>query len=144
MLGGLRFVGFVIAHTIAAVIGTAVVEHAIWRVVPTHSIVAVLWKECMLSTICATLIGLAMWRTWRTSSAKWSWILPAAWFALGFLAKRGDVWGGIFGLHSGSVLSSPDTKTFFVFTVPLIRGAFYSVGAYISSLLYSEPVTSTR
>jgi len=144
MLRGLRFVGLVIAHTIAATIGTAVVEHAIWRVVPTRSIVGVLWKECILSTTCATLIGFGMWRAWRTSQAKWSWVFPSAWFALGFLAKRGDVWGGLFGLHSGSVLSTPDTKTFFVFTVPLIRGAFYSIGAYITSLLYSEPVTSTQ
>jgi len=142
MFSTLRFAGFVIAHTVAAIFGTAVVEHAIWGVVPTNSIVGVLWKECILSTICATLIGFGMWRTWRTSSAKWAWLLPAVWFALGFLARRGDVWGGLFGLHSGSVLETPDTKTFFVFTVPLIRGAFYSIGAYVSSLLYSEPVTS--
>jgi len=135
--------GLVIAHTVAATVGTAVVEHAIWRVVPTHSIVGVLWKECILSSICATLIGFGLRRTWRIS-AKWTWVLPAVWFAFGFLARYGNVWGGLFGLHSGSVLDAPDTRTFLVFTVPLIRRTFYSVGAYISSLLYSEPVTSTQ
>jgi hypothetical protein len=144
MFRTLRFIGLVIAHTVAATIGTGVVEHAIWRVVPTHSIVGVLWKECILSTICASLIGFGMWRTWRTSSTKWAWVLPAVWFAFGFLATHGNVWGGLFGVHSGSVLDPPDTRTFFMFTAPLLRGTFYSVGAHISSLLYSEPITSTQ
>jgi hypothetical protein len=124
-------------RTVVAIIGTAIEEHAIWRVVPANSVVGVLWKECVFSITLATLIGFGMWRTWRTSAAKWAWVLPAVWFAFGFLTMHGDVWGSLFGLRSGSVLATPDTMSFFVFTVPLFRGSFYSAGAYVSSRLFS-------
>jgi hypothetical protein len=144
MFRTLRFVGFLMVHTVIAIIGTAIVEHAIWSVVPAQSVVGILWKECILSTICATSIGFGVRRIWQTSAAKRSWILPAVWFTFGFLTSHGDVWGGIFGLHSGSALVAPDTKSFLVFTVPLLRAAFYSVGASVSSLLYSAPVASPQ
>jgi hypothetical protein len=144
MFRRLRFVGFSIVQTVIAIVGTAIVEHAIWRLIPAHSIVGILWKECILSTICATSIGFGMRRIWRASAAKWAWILPALWFAFGFLARGGDVWGGLFGLNSGTAVVVPDTKTFFAFTIPLLRAASYSVGAYISSFLDSAPVISPQ
>jgi hypothetical protein len=67
-------------------------------------------------------------------------LVPAAvWFVFGYLTIAGstDVWGRLSGFHSGSVLSAPDVRSFFTFTVPLIRASFYSLGAYISSLVYS-------
>jgi|SRR5215470_10275303 len=143
MFRTLRFVLFLIVHTAIAIIGTAIVEHAIWRLVPAHSIVGILWKECILSAICATAIGFGVCRIWQTSSTKWAWVLPAVWFTFGLLTRRGDVWGGLFGLHS-DVLGAPDTRAFFAFTVPLLRAAFFSLGAYISSLLHSAPVTSPQ
>jgi len=143
MFRTLRFVVFSIVLTAIAIFGTAIAEHAIWRLVPAHSIVGILWKECILSAICATSIGLGISRIWQTSAAKWVWILPALWFTFGFLMRRGDVWGGLLGHHS-DVLVAPDTRTFFEFTVPLLRAACFSAGAYVSSLLYSSPVTSQQ
>jgi hypothetical protein len=125
MLRALRFLGLLIVHTAVAIIGSAIVESAIWKAVPAHSVVGVLWKECGLSIICATLIGFGMWRTWRTSAAKWAWVFPAVWFTFGFLIRHGDVWGGLFGLRSGSNLAPPDTRSFFLFTVPLVRAVSY-------------------
>jgi len=142
MLRALRFLGLLIVHAVVAIIGTAIVESAIWRLVPAHSVVGVLWKECVFSVTLATLIGFGMWRTWRTSVAKWAWVLPAIWFAFGFLTRHGDVWGGLFGPRS--VLATRDTRSFFAFTVPLFRASSYSAGAYVSSRLCSAPVTSTR
>jgi hypothetical protein len=52
-----------------------------------------------------------------------------------------DVWGRLSGFRFGSILSAPDVRTFFAFTVPLIRAVFYSVGAYISSLVYHARVS---
>jgi hypothetical protein len=142
MIRAIRFLGLLIVHAVVATIGSAIAEGAIWRLVPAHSVVGVLWKECIFSFICATLIGFGMWRTWRTSAAKWAWVLPALWFAFGFLAMHGDVWGGLLGQRS--VLTTPNTRGFFAFTVPLFRASFYSVGAYISSRLSSAPVKSMR
>lgn len=119
MLRTLRFVGFLIVHTVIALIGTAIVEHVIWRLVPAHSVVGILWKECILSATCAALIGFGVWKIWPNSAAKWVWVLPALWFSF----------------HSRTVLVAP--PSFFVITVPFVRAASYSTGAYISSLLIS-------
>ena len=86
-----------------------------------------------------------MWRTWRNSAAKWTWVLPVIWFAFGYLiiVGRGDVFGRLSDFGSGSSLSATDVRSFFAFTVPLIRAASYSAGAYISSLLYPVHVAGT-
>ena len=144
MIRALRFLGLLIAHTVVAIIGPAIAEHAIWTLVPAHSVVGVLWKESILGALCAACIGFGMWRTWRTSAAKWTWVLAAPWFVFGLLMKHGDVFGNLFPLHSGSVLATPDARSFFVFTAPLIRTIFYSLGAHISSVLVHGGVTRTQ
>lgn len=144
MLRTFRFVGFLIVHTLIALIGTAIVEHAIWRLVPAHSVVGIPWKECILSATCAILIGLGIWKICPTAAAKWVWVPITLWFTFGFLTRQGDVWGGLFDFHSGTALVAPDTRSFFVFTVPLLRIASYSIGAYISSLSFSAPLASPQ
>jgi hypothetical protein len=144
MLRALRFLGLLVIHTVVAIIGTAIAEGEIWKLVPVHSVVGVLWKDCVFGTTLATLIGFAMWRTWRTSAAKWVWVLPAVWFAFGFLITHGDVWGGLFGIGSRSVLATADTTSFFAFTAPFLRASCYSAGASVSSLLSSAPATSAQ
>jgi hypothetical protein len=54
MLRALRFLGPLAVHTVVAIIGTAIAEGAIWRLVPAHSVVGV---ECIFGTTLATLIG---------------------------------------------------------------------------------------
>jgi len=142
MLRSLKFSGFLLINFAVAVIGTAILDTAAGRMIPSHSAAAIVRKEIILSIICAALIGFAMWRTWRNSPAKWIWVPGAVWFVFGYLTIAGgtDVWGRLSGFGSGSVLSVPDVRSFFAFTVPLIRAIFYSLGAYISSLVYSAPV----
>ena len=144
MLRALRFIGLLALHCIVAVAGTTIAEHVIWRVVPAHSICAVLWKECFFSALCATVIGVSIWRIWRTSSQVWTWVPAAVWFALGFLLRHGDVWGSSFPVHSGSAFNAPDARSFFAFTVPLIRATFYSLGGYASSKVPSRSVPLPR
>jgi hypothetical protein len=138
----LKFTGLLLVNLAVALIGTAVLYSAFWRIIPSHSVTAIIWKEFIFSIVCAGFIGFGMWRTWRNSAAKWTWVLPAVWFALGYLtiAGNGDVWDRLSGFGSGSVLSAPDARSFFLFTVPLVRAASYSVGAYLSSLLCAAPV----
>lgn len=142
MLPVLKFCGFLLVNLVVAVIGTAILDSALWRVIPSHSVAAIVWKEFIFSIVCAAFIGFGMWRTWRSSAAKWTWVLPAVWFAFGYLtiAGHGDVWGRLSGFGSGSVLTAPDVRSFGLFTVPLVRAISYSVGAYLSSLLYSATV----
>jgi hypothetical protein len=101
------------------------------------------WKEIILSVVCAAFLGFFMWRTWRSAAAKWVWVLTALWFVFGYLTIAGsaNVWGRISGFSSGSVLSGPDVRTFFAFTIPLIRAICYSIGAYISALTYHAKVS---
>jgi len=39
MLRAFRFLGLLTVHTGIAIVGTMIVEHAIWRVIPAHSVV---------------------------------------------------------------------------------------------------------
>jgi hypothetical protein len=137
MVRALKFGGFVVIHVIIAVIGTAVLDTALRRTIP-HSMAATLWKECILSIICAAGIGFSVWRIWQNSAAKWTWVLPAAWFAVGLVATGGreHVLGRLVGFGN---FGAPEMRSFFAFTVPLIRAVFYSLGACISSLL--QPAT---
>lgn len=138
----LKFGGLLLVNLAVALIGTATLYAGLWRVIPSHSAAAIVWKEFIFSMVCATVIGFGMWRTWRSSAANWIWIPSAVWFAIGYLtiAGHGDAWGRFSGLGSTSVLSTPDVRSFFLFTVPLVRAVSYSVGAYLSSLLYPARV----
>ena len=137
MLRYLKFVGSLLINLAAAVIGTAILDTEVRRLIPTHTVAAIIWKEIILSVVCAAFIGFFMWRTWRSSAAKWTWVLAALWFIFGYLAiaRSSNVWGRLSGFSSGRVLNAPDVMTFFAFTIPLIRAISYSLGAYISSLV---------
>src|SRR5690348_9904221 len=102
MLRALKFRGFILIHVIIAIIGTAVLDTPLRRAMPPHSVAATFWKECILSIICAAGVGCSVWRIWRNSAAKWTWILPTAWFAVGLLVVAGhdDVFGALFGFNS--------------------------------------------
>jgi hypothetical protein len=133
----LQLLGSLLINLTVATIGTAILDTEVRRVIPTHTVAAIVWKEIILSIVCAAFLGFFMWQTWRSSAAKWIWILAAFWFVFGYLtiARSANPWGRLSGFSSGSVLSAPDGRTFFAFTVPFIRALFYSLGAYISSLM---------
>lgn len=145
MVRTLKFCGALLINLLVAVIGTAVLDTELRRVIPIHTVSAILWKEIVLSVLCAVFLGFFMWRTWRNAAAKWIWVVTALWFVFGYLmiARSPNVWGRFsgFGFGSGSVLSGPDVTTFFVFTIPLIRAVCYSIGAYISALVYHGSVS---
>lgn len=138
-----RLAGSLLINLAVAVIGTGILDTEVRPVIPTHTVTAGVWKEIILSIIGAAFFGFFMWRTWRSSAAKWIWILAAPWFLFGYLtiARSANPWGRLSGFSSGSVLSGPDVRTFFVFTVPFIRAIFYSAGTFISSLMQGAGVS---
>jgi hypothetical protein len=141
----LRFLGLLLLNVFVAVIGTAVLDAGLCRAIPgPHTIYAVLWKETALSIICASFIGFGMWRRWRSKAAKWTWVIPSLWFALGSLAIAGHgIWGPL-SVSSVSYLGAAEARSFFLLTIPLIRAVAYSVGAYISSSVYRSAVASIQ
>lgn len=137
MLRRLKFIGLVLINIIVALIGTAVLATAVFSAIPSHTIPALFWKESILSVIFAGSIGFGMWRTWRDSAARWTWVLPAAWFVLGLLVTLNNVLRRRSALDSGPNFRAAEVENFFImFAVPLIRCTAYSVGAYISSRVY--------
>ncbi len=142
MLRSLKFCGGLFTNLVVAVIGTAILDTEVRRVIPTHTASA-LRVEIILSVVCAAFLGFFMWRTWRNAAAKWVWVLTALWFVLGCstIAGSANVWGRFSGFSSGSVLSGPDVRTFFAYTIPLIRAICYSIGAHISALVYHTRVS---
>src|SRR5579871_283817 len=145
MIRALRFSGLVLLNLAVALFGTAILEASIAKLVPTHSLSAILWKVWILSVTCAALIGFGMWRTWRSGAAKWTWVLPMLWFAIrvvpAAVASTG-LWFQFSGAGCQQGVHSLDCRNFFVFTVPFIRGAAYSLGAYLSSFVYRPSTAS--
>jgi len=133
MIRTLKFCGALLINLLVAVIGTAILDTGVRRLIPTHTVSAIVWKEIILSVVCAAFLGFFVWRTWRSAAAKWVWVLTALWFVFGYVTIAGsaNVWGRFSGFNSG-----PDVRTFFAFTVPLIRAICYSIGAYISALVF--------
>lgn len=146
MLRTLKFCGALLINLIVAVIGTPILVTELRRVIPPHTVSAIVWKTIILSVVCAAFLGFFMWRTWRSTAAKWVWVLTALWFVFGYLTIAGNenVWGRFSGFSSGSVLGGPDVRTFFGFTIPLIQAICYSIGAYISALVYHARVSPAR
>ena len=128
----LRFCVFLILQVLVAVIGTAIIEHTLWKAIPARSVTAIVRKEWILSVLCAASIGFSMRLAWRNDVARWVWVLPALWFGFRVVFSGGSSFSGS-GCVNGS--RSLGCENFFVFTIPFIRGTFYSLGAWVASLL---------
>ena len=143
MFRALKFGAFLLANALIATIATAIVVEPVRRNMPPYALSATVLKECSLSLVCAACIGFGMARVWRNTAAKWTWILPAGWFAIGLIivAYNSDVLGSplAFGAHVGA----PEMRSFFAFTVPLIGAIAYSLGAYVSLSPESHSTTLT-
>jgi hypothetical protein len=139
MLGALRFFGLLLVNVAVAVFGTAILDTAIGEAFHPHSLGAILWKEWSLSIVCAAVIGMGMWRTWRSHVAYWTWVLPALCFGLKFVFAIGK--GSLLFQFSGEAcvlgVRPIGCINWFVFTIPFIRSVFYSLGAYASSVFHA-------
>lgn len=133
----LRFLALLLINAVIAVVGTAVLESPLYRFLPPASTIsAVLWKESVTSFLVAFLIGLGISRLWRIEAAKWTWIPTSLLFMFGVVwtSHGTHVFGSVL---PGSSLGPPEIRSFFSFTVPCIRGAAYSLGALVSSVLFA-------
>jgi hypothetical protein len=136
MLRVLRFFGLLVLNVVVAIVATGILESAIGTAFHPHSLGAALWNAWILSIGGAAFIGFGMWRTWRSDSTKWAWLLVAMWFGLRLILAvgSGSAWYQFSGSGCADGIRSVGCRNFFLFTISLIRGVSYSLGAYIASL----------
>ena len=138
-----RIAGLSILDLLGAVLVPAIIEGSVWRLVPVHSVGAVVLKEWCLSVPIAAFMGFMMYRSWHSRSSKWVWIPVGFWFGLralpfifrphvhGVLAENSGFW-----FHFSGAACSIDISNchdFLVFSVPLIRALSYSIAALLAS-----------
>jgi hypothetical protein len=51
---------------------------------------------------------------------------------------EGNLWFEFSGLGCSEGIRSVECRNFFIFTIPLLRGLSYSLGAYLSGLMSSN------
>jgi hypothetical protein len=150
----LRSFAMFLVDTLAAVIGTAILDTTFYKMIPVHSIAGAIRKEWILSILCAGFIGFFMYRTWKSDTSKWTWTLPTMWFIFGcFVAlgsthehsvlsgsssAPGSFWAQLSGTECDGGLHASGCSNFFVFTIPFIRALCYSAGALVSSRFYGS------
>jgi hypothetical protein len=82
-----------------------------------------------------------MWRTWRSRVAFWTWVLPTLWFGFGVKLILAIGQGPLLFQFSGEAcvdgVRSIGCINWFVFSIPLVRSVFYSLGAYAASVFYN-------
>ncbi len=156
--GNLRWLGVFVLDTILAVYGTAISEGPFYRAIPAHTISIILWKSWYLDIAFATLIGFLMYRTWKSNSTRWVWVLPALWFGLGVLVRGSRplpsalyedspfeyFWTQFSGIDCKNGTKSLGCMKFFLFSVPLVRGISYSIGGLVSSRICNQPLAPWR
>jgi hypothetical protein len=143
----LRGVGiFVLGPLVAAIL-----ENALRRLVPVHSLVRMVAKHGCLDPVVAAFMGLMTYRAERCSPSNLPRTSPASWFTSGaqtsrphtransVLVKRESVWTQFSG--EGCCAAATDCPEFFVFSVPLTRASARSAAALLASPILG-PATS--
>ncbi len=146
-----KFVFFLIVNVVIAVLGTAIPETIVGKLLfRPHSLSGVLWKAWTLNIVCAGCLGLAVHRIWKTSAAKWTWVLPSLWFLIRIVpallsttnqsvfAANNGTWFQFSGLGCGNGIRPLECKNFFLFTIPFVRAVAYSLGSGISGWMDSR------
>jgi hypothetical protein len=145
----LRVTGLLILDLLGAVVVPAILEGSVWRLIPVHSVAAVVLKEWFLGVPCAAFVGFMMYRKWGSATARWVWVLPAFWFAFStiphavsrgrhsVLAQDGGFWFNFSG--AGCVADVTKCRDFYALAVPFIRALAYSGAALLASRILKPP-----
>jgi len=141
----LRTVGTYIAHLIAAIIGTGMVESPIWGVFGRpRSLAGIEAKTWVTSLTIAALLGFLICKFRPSKSAVWVWVIPGTIFVLRVLLYgfRPTVSPAKHFLAPNCMDNTRDCQDFLVFTIPAARAFAYSAGAWASTRLQND-VTKT-
>jgi hypothetical protein len=129
-----------IGHLIVAIIGTVIIETALWPILGKPSSPGgVVMKEFIMSAVLSLALGVvnALWKPSR--AAFWIWVAPVALLLLRAIlfetASRGSVIAGsdtiwsFFGLDMSKGVSRAAMTNYSIFIIPTVRTAAYSLGA---------------
>jgi hypothetical protein len=111
-------------------------------------------REWIAVTAGAFLAGFAMYQQLRSNRSRYAWVIPALWFCIGLLNYLhgdqifGPVAGSRYGImshFSGQACMQGDDlnscRAFYAFTVWLLSGVAYSIGALFAAIAF--PATTT-
>jgi hypothetical protein len=143
----LRTVGVFIAHLIAAILGTAMVESPLWAVLGRpRSLAGIEAKTWATSLAIATLLGFYICKFRPGKSATWVWLIPGTIFALRVVLYGSRPTGSLAKhfLAPNCIDNPRECQDFLVFTISAARAFAYSAGAWASMRLQnSVPKTDT-
>ena len=136
----LRVASVFMLNLAAAVFGPAVIESSAWSALPRpSSFSGIEAKEWLLGLTVAALLGFFISRRWPSRSAVWVWTVPVLFFALGALAYSGRGKNSVlvddgFWKHffAPDCFEKSNCRDYFVFTIPAVRTAVYSLAAWMS------------
>lgn len=141
----LRSLGMFMLNSLLALLGPALTEAPLDKVIRFHLGVGVVSTSWAFSILCAGLTAFFLCRAFRNGTAKWVWILPTLWFGLGIFAMARSyghtvfgetIWTHFSGISCSKTPGLDTCRDFFAFTIPAVRGISYSLGAFFSSQIY--------
>ena len=140
-----RTVGMFLLHGTFALLGPALVDSLVHRVVRVSSASDIIIRVWAVSVLCAFFTALFMTPALRSKTALWVWVVPTLWFGLGLIARENSIPQGVFretlfthfsGAACANALDPRACRDFFLFSLTLIRAASYSAGALVSLFFY--------
>ena len=126
-------------HLLVAVVGTAIVEFPYTpRLLASGAVISIpnVLKSDLLTSVTAFGLGCSVYWRWRSHPAKWVWVAGASLLVQRIFVTLDGSHGGFWEL-SGTC-PPPDIQSFINWaqgTIPCLRAAFYSVGAFCCSRL---------
>ena len=149
----LRNVGMFLLHTLLAVLGAAVVESSLDKFIHVRTAPAIILRTFGFSVVLPVLIAFFAFDRLRSDAAKWVWVLPALFFALGISAFTNTrppgvlgetVWARFSGHTCGITLDPTACRYFFLFTIPFVRSIFYTAGILLRTTIKRGKIEPTE
>jgi hypothetical protein len=138
-------------HTVTAVIVTEIATGWIPKLLPAYSAVAILLKYAAFALVGAALLGSLSQYIRRDSAAYWAWVLPVCMFVVLVVSFANTsalsdsvLLGGRYTRslkHFLGMEHEPYSARDFAYTLTLLRGVGYSLGAFVSARLLSRKRT---
>jgi hypothetical protein len=138
----LKLVGQIVAHTVAAVLGTSLLTYPVARLVRPNTTGGIIIREWVCSILFAAFLGALLAGYGKWEAANWAWIIPGAIFLVRALIYAVTWRTAFFSTFSGYEcaigLQRHDCQDFLEFSVPLIRGVSYSAGVWLATRISSS------